>query len=70
MLNYNEAKKVAIKLKDLGIDNANIIVKGPGSGREAIIRAIMDNGIKINLIKDKTPIPHNGCKPLTRLRKK
>lgn len=67
---YNMSKTIAVKLKELGIDNADIVVKGPGMGREPAIRALMDSGIAINMIKDKTPIPHNGVVPLKRSRKK
>lgn len=51
------------KFKDYGITQADIIVKGAGSGREAAIRAIHGCGIHIASIKDKTPIPHNGPRP-------
>ena len=43
--------------------SATVLVKGPGSGREAAIRAVDASGIKITQIKDVTPIPHNGCRP-------
>jgi len=42
---------------------AEVFVKGPGSGREAAIRAIDGSGIKVSKIKDVTPVPHNGCRP-------
>ena len=48
---------------DAGMRSAEAFVKGPGSGREAAIRAIDVTGIKISKIKDVTPIPHNGCRP-------
>ncbi len=48
---------------DAGMRYAEVYVKGPGSGREAAIRAIDGLGIKITRIKDVTPIPHNGCRP-------
>ncbi len=48
---------------DAGMRSAEVYVKGPGSGREAAIRAIDGLGIKITRIKDVTPIPHNGCRP-------
>jgi small subunit ribosomal protein S11 len=48
---------------DAGMRSAELFVKGPGSGREAAIRAIDSAGIKISKIKDVTPIPHNGCRP-------
>ncbi|MCB0308844.1 MAG: 30S ribosomal protein S11, partial [Bdellovibrionales bacterium] len=46
----------------------DVEVKGPGAGREAAIRALQSAGIKINIIKDVTPIPHNGCRPPKRRR--
>jgi small subunit ribosomal protein S11 len=48
---------------DAGMRSAEVFVKGPGSGREAAIRAIDGVGIKVTKIKDITPIPHNGCRP-------
>ncbi len=69
MLNYSASKKVAVRLIELGIDNVDIVVGGPGKGKEPAIRALMDNGMIINNIKDITPVPHNGCVPCKRLRK-
>lgn len=46
-----------------GLRSVEVFVKGPGSGREAAIRAIDAAGVKVTLIKDVTPIPHNGCRP-------
>lgn len=60
-----EAARVAY---DAGLRMAEVFVKGPGSGREAAIRAIDSSGIKITKIKDMTPIPHNGCRPPKRRR--
>ncbi len=48
---------------DAGMRVAEVFVKGPGSGREAAIRAIDNSGIKVKRIQDVTPIPHNGCRP-------
>ena len=48
---------------EAGMRNAEVFVKGPGSGREAAIRAIDGVGIRVNKILDTTPIPHNGCRP-------
>jgi small subunit ribosomal protein S11 len=48
---------------DLGVRKAEVFVKGPGSGREAAIRTIQNSGIEVSLIKDVTPLPHNGCRP-------
>ena len=60
-----DAAKVAF---DAGMRAAEVFVKGPGSGREAAIRAIDNIGIKIRRIQDVTPIPHNGCRPPKRRR--
>ena len=56
----SDAAKVA---HEAGMRSATVLVKGPGSGREAAIRAVDATGIKITQIKDVTPIPHNGCRP-------
>lgn len=53
---------------DMGLRKVDVYVKGPGSGREAAIRAIASSGIEIQMIKDTTPIPHNGCRPPKRRR--
>ncbi len=53
---------------DAGMRTAEVFVKGPGSGREAAIRAIDSTGIKVSRIKDVTPMPHNGCRPPKRRR--
>lgn len=57
------AADAARKAKDIGIKDVEVYVKGPGSGRESAIRAIQAAGLNITLIKDTTPIPHNGCRP-------
>ena len=57
------AKDAAKKAKDVGMKEVEVRVKGPGSGRESAIRAIQSAGLVITLIKDVTPIPHNGCRP-------
>ena len=62
------AEEAAKKAMDSGMRSCAILVSGPGSGRESAIRAIGAAGIKINLIKDVTPIPHNGCRPPKRRR--
>jgi small subunit ribosomal protein S11 len=51
-----------------GMRQVDVFVKGPGSGRESAIRALQAAGLKINLIRDVTPIPHNGCRPPKRRR--
>jgi small subunit ribosomal protein S11 len=48
---------------DAGLKKVDVYVKGPGSGRESAIRAIAQNGIEVVMIKDVTPLPHNGCRP-------
>jgi small subunit ribosomal protein S11 len=62
------AKDAAQTAYDAGMRYAEVYVKGPGSGREAAIRAIDEIGIKVTRIKDVTPIPHNGCRPPKRRR--
>jgi small subunit ribosomal protein S11 len=57
------AGEAAKKAKDLGIESVEVLVKGPGSGRESAIRAIQAAGIQVTTIRDVTPIPHNGCRP-------
>lgn len=51
-----------------GLKTVEVYVKGPGSGREAAIRALQAAGLEVSLIKDVTPIPHNGCRPPKRRR--
>jgi len=53
---------------EMGLRKVNVFVKGPGTGREAAIRALATVGLEINSIKDTTPIPHNGCRPPKRRR--
>ena len=62
------ASDAAQKAYDAGLRSVEVQVKGPGSGREAAIRAIDASGIKVSRIKDRTPIPHNGCRPPKRRR--
>jgi len=57
------AGDAATKAHEQGLRTVEVFVKGPGSGREAAIRAIDGAGIKVSRIKDVTPIPHNGCRP-------
>ncbi|MDL2219635.1 30S ribosomal protein S11 [Ruminococcaceae bacterium OttesenSCG-928-O06] len=51
-----------------GMKTVEVYVKGPGSGREAAIRALQATGLEVNMIKDVTPVPHNGCRPPKRRR--
>ena len=63
------AAETAAKLAmEHGMKTVEVFVKGPGSGREAAIRALQTTGLNITLIKDVTPIPHNGCRPPKRRR--
>lgn len=59
------AAKTAV---DCGMKTVEVYVKGPGSGRESAIRALQTAGLDVSLIKDVTPIPHNGCRPPKRRR--
>jgi small subunit ribosomal protein S11 len=56
-------KNAVEKVKDYGLQEVDVFVKGVGAGREAAVRALHANGITVNSIKDVTPIPHNGCRP-------
>ncbi|QJC30447.1 30S ribosomal protein S11 [Enterobacteriaceae endosymbiont of Neohaemonia nigricornis] len=57
------AEKCAENIKNYGIKNLEVMVKGPGPGRESTIRALNNSGFNITNITDVTPIPHNGCRP-------
>lgn len=56
------------KAKDQGLNQAQCFIKGPGPGRDAALRVLRASGIKISMIADVTPIPHNGCRPKKRRR--
>lgn len=62
------ASKAAIAAKSFGMQKVEVFVKGPGSGREAAIRALQSVGLEVTMIKDVTPVPHNGCRPPKRRR--
>ena len=62
------AEKAAREAMEHGLKEVEVMVKGPGSGREAAIRSLQAAGLEVNLIKDVTPIPHNGCRPPKRRR--
>ena len=62
------AEQVARKVIDQGMRKVDVLVKGPGSGREAAIRALQSAGLDISMIRDVTPIPHNGPRPPKRRR--
>jgi small subunit ribosomal protein S11 len=62
------AEKSAKEAMEHGLKEVEVMVKGPGSGREAAIRSLQAAGLEVNMIKDVTPIPHNGCRPPKRRR--
>lgn len=62
------AEKVADKIKKMGVHELEVLVRGPGSGRESAIRALANSGIEVKSIEDVTPLPHNGCRPRKRRR--
>ena len=62
------AEEAAKKAMEHGLKSVEVFVKGPGSGREAAIRSLQATGLEVNMIKDVTPIPHNGCRPPKRRR--
>jgi len=57
------ARQAAARARDLGMQEIDVFVKGPGPGREAAIRSLLGEGLKVCSITDVTPIPHNGCRP-------
>jgi small subunit ribosomal protein S11 len=62
------AENAARKAMEHGVKQVEVYVKGPGAGREAAIRSLQAAGLEVNLIRDVTPIPHNGCRPPKRRR--
>ena len=62
------AEEAGKKAMEHGMKNIEVVVKGPGNGRESAIRALNSTGLNISIIKDITPIPHNGCRPSKRRR--
>ena len=62
------AEKAAKAAQEHGLKSVEVYVKGPGSGREAAIRALQAVGLEVSMIKDVTPIAHNGCRPPKRRR--
>jgi small subunit ribosomal protein S11 len=62
------AENAAKKALENGMKTVDVFIKGPGAGREAALRALQSAGLKIHLIRDITPIPHNGCRPPKRRR--
>ncbi len=61
-------EKAAKKAYDMGLREVEVLVKGPGMGRESAIRAVEGGGLKVKMVKDVTPMPHNGCRPKKRRR--
>ncbi|MDI3481410.1 MAG: small subunit ribosomal protein [Tepidanaerobacteraceae bacterium] len=62
------AESAAKQALEYGLRSVEVFVKGPGGGREAAIRSLQAAGLEVNMIKDVTPIPHNGCRPPKRRR--
>jgi len=62
------AEQAAKRAMEQGVRNIEVYIKGPGSGREAALRSLQAAGFKVDLIRDVTPIPHNGCRPPKRRR--
>jgi len=62
------AEECAKKAQEHGVRTLSVCVKGPGAGRESALRALQGAGMKITMIRDVTPIPHNGCRPPKRRR--
>ena len=62
------AEAAATSAKDYGVKTVDVSIKGPGSGREAAVRALQTAGLEIQAITDATPVPHNGCRPPKRPR--
>ncbi|NBQ52331.1 MAG: 30S ribosomal protein S11 [Proteobacteria bacterium] len=62
------AEEAARKAMDSGMRTVSVLVSGPGSGRESAVRAVAAAGMRVAMIKDVTPIPHNGCRPSKRRR--
>ncbi len=62
------AETAATAAYEMGLRKVEVFVKGPGSGRESAIRALATSGLEVTSIKDRTPIPHNGCRPPKRRR--
>ena len=62
------AEECARKAMEHGVRNVTVYVKGPGAGRESAMRALQAAGIKVSMIRDVTPVPHNGCRPHKRRR--
>ena len=62
------AEKAGIKARDMGMKKLEVCIRGPGPGRESGIRSVSNIGMEVTVIRDKTPMPHNGCRPRKRRR--
>ena len=62
------AEEAAKRAMDCGMRTVSVVINGPGAGRESVVRAVAGAGIRVALIKDVTPVPHNGCRPSKRRR--
>jgi len=62
------AEQVAHRAMDRGVEALEVNLKGPGTGREMALRALAATGLKVSIIRDVTPVPHNGCRPPKRRR--
>jgi small subunit ribosomal protein S11 len=62
------AEAAAKEAYDLGLRRVEVFIKGPGGGREAAVRSLQTSGLEITMIRDVTPVPHNGCRPPKRRR--
>lgn len=61
-------EEAARKAMDSGMRTISVLIKGPGAGRESAVRSLAAAGLKVNMLRDITPIPHNGCRPPKRRR--
>ena len=57
------AQEASEKAQEHGVRSVGVLVKGPGAGREAAVRSLQSSGLRITMIRDITPVPHNGCRP-------
>lgn len=62
------AEAAAKEAHDLGLRRVEVFIKGPGGGREAAVRSLQTAGLEVTMIRDTTPVPHNGCRPPKRRR--
>ena len=67
-LRVQKGSKDHVKAVDQGMKSVTVFVKGPGAGRESALRAVAQAGLRVSMIRDVTPIPHNGCRPPKRRR--